>query len=415
MSVSTMMSGYHSTNLDRVAFDAVRSFADLFGREATWLVGAPGRVNLIGEHTDYNGGYVLPMTIDRHVVIAASPAPPANVRRMRVHSLSVGASTDIALDADVSRGDPRWSNYVRGVVAGFQRLLSSRGVGIPAVDVVIASSLPQGGGLASSAALEVATANLLEQVMGLDLAPLEKAHLCQTAEHDYAGVPCGIMDQLICAQGDATGPLLIDCATLERRRVPLGDQAVTVLVSNTNVRHSLADGAYAQRRAECESAARSLGVGHLCETDIHEVESTRDVLGAVVYRRARHVLTESARTTKAADLLEAGDLDGVGALMYESHRSLRDDYEVSCPELDVLVDAARELGNAAGVFGARMTGGGFGGCTVTLLRADQVETVKRELARRYEQRTGRTLDAFVSRPGPRGGKIDASRAGRGTA
>lgn len=411
-----MTFGKHSIALERVAHDAVRGFVDRFGGPPTWLVAAPGRVNLIGEHTDYNGGYVLPMTIDRHVVIAASPAAGSDQRRMRVHSVAAAASAEIGLETEVHPGSPPWSNYVRGVVAGFQKRLSHLSHGpaeIPSVDAVVASNLPQGAGLASSAALEVATANLLEVLTGVELTGMEKALLCQMAEHDYAGVPCGLMDQLICVHGDAGGPLLIDCLTQKARQVPLADGGVTVLISNTDVRHRLADGAYAQRRAECESAARDLGVACLREASLDAVESAREALGAVLHRRARHVVTENARTVKAAELLEIGDLDGVGALMYESHRSLRDDYEVSCPELDVLVDAARDLGIRAGVYGARMTGGGFGGCTVTLMRTDQVEAVVLELGRRFERRTGRPLEAFVSRPASGGGKLDAGRSGLG--
>ncbi|HXX68975.1 MAG TPA: galactokinase [Polyangiaceae bacterium] len=404
--------GTHSYGLERVAIDATRAFSDRFGRAPAWLVAAPGRINLIGEHTDYNGGYVLPMTIDRYVVIAASPAAALHGRRMTIHSESLGSTADIGLDAEVGRGAPAWSNYVRGVLAGFQKRLAERRLEIPAVDALIASNLPRGGGLSSSAALEVATANLLELVTGLRLASLEKALMCQTAEHDYAGVPCGLMDQLVCVQGDARGPLLIDCRAQVARRVPL-DDGVTVLISNTGIRHALADGAYAQRRAECEAAARRLGVACLREADVDTVEGARQILGPVGHRRARHVVTENARTVRAAELLEVGDLDGVGALMYESHCSLRDDYEVSCPELDVLVDAAREIGSAAGVYGARMTGGGFGGCAITLLRTNPVEAVARELERRFERFTGRSLDAFVSRPADGGGRLDPGRFGIG--
>jgi galactokinase len=238
-----------SVYLRSAAVDAAREFEERFGRPAVYLAAAPGRVNLIGEHTDYNGGYVLPMTIDRWVVIAAAPVATPGTRVLRVHSTLVGESVEIEVDGETGRRGPQWSSYVRGVVAGFRRLLVAQGGAIPAVDALIASNVPAGGGLASSAALEVATAHLIELLTGLELSPLDRALLCQRAEHDYAGVPCGLMDQLVCAQGEDAGLLLIDCGTQTARPISMGDEAVTILIANTNVRHSLGDGAYAQRRA----------------------------------------------------------------------------------------------------------------------------------------------------------------------
>jgi galactokinase len=252
--------------------------------------------------------------------------------------------------------------------------------------------------LSSSAALEVATATLLETVTGTTLDPVDKARLCQKAEHEFAGVPCGLMDQLVCILGEDKGPMLIDCRSEMTRTVPVADRAACIVIANSNVRHSLGDGAYARRRAECESAARQLGVVSLRDATTEMVDAARHTLGPVLHRRARHVVTENARTLEAADALEGGDVQSAGSLFYDSHRSLRDDYEVSCTELDVLVDVARELGERSGVYGARMTGAGFGGCTVTLVRAGSGEAVARELRRRYERRTGHTIDAFVTLP-----------------
>jgi galactokinase len=377
-----------------LAGDAQRAFELRFNLPATWLVTAPGRVNLIGDHTDYSGGFVLPMAIERRTVIAAAPGTPVGPPRLQLHSAALNASVDIALDTSHRPGDPAWSNYIRGVVAGFER----RGVRVPPLRALVVSNLPLGGGLSSSAALEVALATLLETVTATALEPVEKARLCQAAEQEFAGVPCGLMDPLICIFGVESGPVLIDCRSALTRAVPLRDSAVSVLIADSNVRHSLGDGAYAQRRAECESAARLLGVPSLRDATPEMIDVAERTLGPVLHSRARHVVSENARTLEAASALEGGAIEQVGSLMYESHRSLRDDYRVSCEELDVLVDAARDLGEDWGVYGARMTGGGFGGCAVALVKTSHVEAASRELRRCYEKRTGRTLTTFVSAP-----------------
>ena len=373
---------------------AARAFAEQFGGAPRWAVAAPGRVNLIGEHTDYNSGFVLPMAIERYTVVAAGPDPAGSALRLRLHSTVLRATAEIDLGARQTRGQPRWANYARGVVAGFQR----RGIAIPALSAVVHSDVPLGSGLSSSAALEVAIATILEVVTGSTMAPLEKARLCREAEHEFAEVPCGLMDQLVCVFGRDRGPLLIDCLSNELRTVSLDRADVSVLIANTKVRHSLGDGEYARRRTECELAARQLGVDSLRQATMPLLDAARDSLGETIHRRARHVVTENARTLEAVKAFERGDLEAVGGLFYESHRSLRDDFEVSCRELDILVDAARELGREFGVYGSRMTGGGFGGCTVSLVDTNRVDALSRALGARYEEQTGIRLDAFVSRP-----------------
>ena len=390
----TEPSRHSGRSLQDLAAAAARAFKDRFGIPARWLVAAPGRVNLIGEHTDYNGGFVLPMAIDRHTVVAAAPVGSSRPRRLTLQSAMTSSLVEVPLDEPQQRGEPAWSNYVRGVVAGFDR----RGASIPALRALIASDVPIGAGLSSSAALEVALATLLEVATGTTLDPKEKARLCQTAEHEFAGVPCGLMDQLVSILAEETGPLLIDCRSEVTRTVPLSDSTVSVLIANSHVRHALGDGAYARRRAECERAALLLGIESLRDATVENVDDARDVLGPVLSRRARHVVTENARTLDAARAFEAGAAREAGSFLYESHRSLRDDFEVSCAELDALVDTARELGESAGVYGARMTGGGFGGCTITLASTDRVETVAAELHRQYERRFERPLETFVSRP-----------------
>ncbi|HMC95676.1 MAG TPA: galactokinase [Polyangia bacterium] len=372
---------------------AARVFAERFGTAPRWLAVAPGRVNLIGEHTDYNGGYVLPLAIDRHVVIAGGPAA-ADSGRVRAYSAALDASVDIRLDGSEAPGEPAWANYLRGVVSAF----CERGLVPAPVDAAIVSDVPLGGGLSSSAALEVATATLLEAVTGAVLDPREKARICRQAEHEFAGVPCGLMDQLASVMGDEAGALLIDCRFEVVRVVPFADPAVSVLICNTNVKHALADGAYARRRTECAEASRQLGVPSLRDATPAMVEAARGIFDPVVRRRARHVTTENHRTLAAATHLEAREFAEVGALMYESHRSLRDDFEVSSAELDTLVDVAGEIGAAGGVLGARMTGGGFGGCTVTLVRTEHVGAVAETLANEYRNRTGHSATSFVSRP-----------------
>src|SRR6185369_15501800 len=379
---------------DVLSRTAASEFTARFGRPPRWVVAAPGRVNIIGEHTDYSGGLVLPMAIDRYTVIAAAPAPTDAGLRLRLHSAAVDQSVDIPLSATPAPGEPGWANYARGVVAGF----GARGLVAPALDALVVSDVPLGGGLSSSAAFEVATATLLEAALGTRLDPTDKARLCRQAEHDYAMVPCGIMDQLISVLGDERGALLIDCRTQQARVVPFADPSVSLLISNSNVRHSLGDGAYAERKAATVEAAQRLGVAELGLATPDTVAAAEAKLGALLHRRARHVVTENARTRAAADALAAGDWRAAGALMYESHRSLRDDFEVSAPELDTLVDLARDIGEAGGVFGSRMTGGGFGGCTVTLAASDRTAAIGDRLAREYQGRHGRALTWFVSRP-----------------
>ena len=259
-----------------------------------------------------------------------------------------------------------WSNYPVGVIAGFL----ARGAKLGGFDALIHSTVPLGGGLSSSAALEVATATLLEAITGQKLDPVDKALLCQKAEHDYAGMPCGIMDQFISVMGKQDHLLLLDCRSRKPELVPMTDPSMALLIINTNVKHELTGGEYAKRRAQCEQAAKALGVASLRDADAEMLERARGKMDEVVYRRARHVIGEIERTLHAAEGVRASNWPTVGQLMYASHNSLRDDYEVSCPELDAVVDIALDIGPKGGVSGCRMTGGGFGGCAVALVRTD---------------------------------------------
>jgi galactokinase len=378
--------------LELLAKAAADEFARRLRRPPRWLVAAPGRVNLIGEHTDYNDGFVLPMAIDRHVVIAADRVPAQAPARL--FSTAFDQWATVTVRGSITPGPGGWASYVQGVIAGCLAV----GLDAGPFEAVIHTDLPLGGGLSSSAALEVATATLLEAMTGRRLDPLQKVLLCQKAEHDFAGVPCGVMDQFSSVLGRADTLLLLDCRALTVERTPLSDPEVLVLIVNSNVKHALTDGGYAARRQQCEAAARILGVPALRDATHEQLDERRDALGDVPYRRARHVVSEIARTVAAAAALRRGDWAEVGRLMYASHASLRDDFAVSCAELDLLVDLAAALGPAGGVIGSRMTGGGFGGCTVSLVRRESVDPIARHIREGYLQRTGRPATVFVTRP-----------------
>jgi galactokinase len=372
--------------------DAV--FRERFGRPPVLAAAAPGRVNLIGEHVDYCGGFVLPMAIERETVMAAAPRPVAGGAPVaRVHSTAFQETIELPLvpGGSLPSDTPGWSRYVAGVIAGFL----DRGTTIPSFDAVIDSTVPLGGGLSSSASLEVATATLLAALADHAISPLDLVLMCQRAEQEFAGVPCGVMDQCASALCTADHLLLLDCRSLDSVQVPFHRPDLLVLVTNSNVRHSLDDGGYAARRADCERAAAILGVASLREATLVRVEASRGELGDRGFRRARHVVTEIARTQAAATALTHGRWDDMGALMAESHASLRDDFEVSCPELDLLVERAA---GEPGVIGTRMTGGGFGGCTVTLVEAARAEAVMATVARGYRLETGRECTLFTTRP-----------------
>ena len=378
-------------SLNLIADRAAELFARCFGHAPRWVVAAPGRVNLIGEHTDYNDGFVLPMAIERHIVIAGDTNTS---REVTLHSVTTGETARFSVRPKVEPGEPGWSNYVRGVIAGFPK----SGKKLAAFDAVIESTLPLGGGLASSAALEVAAATLLEAMTGQVLDPIEKALLCQRAEHDFAGVPCGIMDQFTSILARENHALLLDCRSRTTTPVPMTDPAVTVLIINTNTRHKLAESEYGKRRSQCEAAARALKVPALRDATREALEAARGQMDPVIFRRARHVITENERTLQMARAIQASDWPAVGQLMYASHASLRDDYEVSCPELDMVVEMAQGIGAAGGVIGCRMTGGGFGGCAVSLVKPEAVRLITRGLDEAYEKKTGRQSTIFSSRP-----------------
>jgi galactokinase len=368
------------------------AFSAHFGRAPRWLSSAPGRVNLIGEFTDFNDGFVLPMAIERRTMIAAAPN---GTNQVVLRSEATGESVSIDL-AVAPRPDAkgRWANYPKGVLAGFLE----RGHSVPGFDALIATNVPIGAGLSSSAALETAMASLLEVIGGIELEPNDKILLCQKAEHVYAGVPCGIMDQFISALGRAGEVLLLDCRSLQPTWLPLADPFVSVLVINTNVKHELSSSAYAERRKHCEIAAQVMGVPSLRDATPEMLRQSADMLDEMSVRCARHVISEIDRTVRAADCIRDSRWSDLGQLMYASHASLKDDYEVSCRELDAVVEIARAIGLPGGVFGCRMTGGGFGGCAVALIQTAARERLIHDIGAAYKRHTGKDGALFVSHP-----------------
>ena len=379
--------------MEDVVSRARAAFSAHFGKAPRWLASAPGRVNLIGEFTDFNDGFVLPMAIERRTVIAAAP----NVYPDRIVLRSEATGETVTVDlAEVLRPQSkgRWANYPKGVLAGFlESGLRPRGF-----DAVIHSTVPIGAGLSSSAALETAMATLLETITGVTLDPIDKILLCQKAEHTFAGVPCGIMDQFISALGRSGQVMLLDCRSKQPTWLPWSDPAVAVLVINTNVKHELSSSGYADRRKSCENAARAMGVPSLREATLEKLREVSSSLDELSVRCARHVIGEIERTVQAAECIRRSDWVNFGRLMGESHVSLRDDYAVSCFELDTAVEIAKGIGREGGVFGCRMTGGGFGGCAVALIETASQEAIVREIAAAYLRRTGIEATLFVSRP-----------------
>lgn len=366
-------------SVSELVAEARRVYEQSFGGDGPQVaVCAPGRVNLIGEHIDYNQGFVLPMALPMVTVVVGSRTSGQSASIITAaKDVEEPRRVDFDLPNDkalLSPGKPSWANYVKGVVQHY------RAPPVPGFRAVIASSVPLGGGLSSSASLEVAMYTFLQQLKPDDGDKVAKAVACQKAEHTHAGVPCGIMDQFVSVLGREAHALLIDCRSLEATPVPLSDPGLVILISNSNVKHSLTGSEYPSRRRQCEEAAAILEKASLRDATLKDLEDAKSRLDDETYRRARHVIEEIERTAQAAEALKKGAYKEFGKLMVESHNSLRDLYEVSCKELDELVSAAVEV---EGVFGSRMTGGGFGGCTVTLLQAEAIDRTMQNMQERY--------------------------------
>jgi galactokinase len=368
----------------------IQEFKQLFGTPPVFTVRAPGRVNLIGEHTDYNDGFVLPIAIDRAVWIALRPRDD---RRVVIHSLDFGQTAEFSLTG-LRHQKAGWAEYLKGIAWALQEAKHS----LAGWEGVLAGDVPVGAGLSSSAALELAAACAFAAVSGLAWEPAAMAKIGQRAENEWVGMNCGIMDQMISAGGQADHALLIDCRSLETEPVPLPPGSA-VVVLDTATRRGLVDSAYNERRAQCEAAARFFLVPALRDVSVEQVQAlseagSRPVLDDLTLRRARHVVTENARTLQAAEAMRRGDAAALGQLMDASHASLRDDFEVSSDELNVIVRCARQQD---GCYGARMTGGGFGGCAVALVRDHTAKKFSTAVAACYQQATGITPAIYVCR------------------
>ena len=354
------------------------------------LVRAPGRVNLIGEHTDYNGGLVLPAAIDKEVVFAVGLN---GTDTARLFSYDKQEFQEVALDQGVLQpGSTLWANYLAGVVAQFQQ----RGIAVPGFDCVFGGSVPMGAGLSSSAAVECGLAFALNELLKTGLSRLKLARLSQQAEHEFAGVQCGIMDQFASLHGRAGHAVQLDCRSMEYHYFPFNSDAYHLVLCNSGVKHALADSAYNTRRQECERGVAIIrrhvpATQSLRDVTLAQLETHRAELGLVVYRRCRYVVEENLRVVAACQYLAAGNMPAFGQQMYASHAGLRDDYEVSCPELDVLVQVAQAHPR---VLGARMMGGGFGGCTINLLPAHAVADFITTATLAYQEQLNRPLETY---------------------
>ncbi|MFH1905575.1 MAG: galactokinase [bacterium] len=371
------------------------TYQEFFKKDSQDLltVSAPGRINLIGEHTDYNGGFVLPIAIDRNIYIAGTKR---NDRIIRVYSINYDQDVQFDIDSIQFNKEKMWVNYMGGVLNSLLEIKAD----INGADIVFGGDIPEGAGLSSSAALEVATAYFFKTLFDLEISSIEMIKLCQRAENKFVGVNCGIMDQFVSMLGKKDHALFLDCRDLSYKNILLKLEGFNVVVCNTNVKRELASSEYNKRRATCERAVSSLKrflpqIETLRDVSIEEFEKYKDSLDEIAQKRCKHVLYENRRVLNAVNALGKNDILEFGRLMNESHESLKSDYEVSCFELDIMVDIARSIN---GVIGARMTGGGFGGCTVNIVKKDVIDKFVRVVSKEYQKRTGIKSQIYICNP-----------------
>ena len=372
--------------LERIA----ATYQQQFGQAPELLVSAPGRVNLIGEHTDYNDGFVLPVAIDKKIIIGGSRRADDVVR---LYSLNFGEFQEFSISSLVKQNT--WSDYVKGVVSE----LLQDGHHLRGFNAVLEGNVPRASGLSSSAAIEVASAFFMAQMFQLSMSGEEMAKLCQRAENRFVGVNCGIMDQFISRLGKLGHALLIDCRDLRYQLVPFEVEGCSIVMCNSNVKRQLVDSAYNERRSQCEEGVRLLkaklpAIAALRDVTSAQLQAHAALLPPLTFQRCRHVVTENERVMQAVEALNANNIARFGELLNQSHESLRDDYQVSCKELDILVELARSVN---GTIGSRMTGAGFGGCTVSLVQDSAVETFRQVIVEKYKERTGITADVYISK------------------
>lgn len=379
--------------IDKVA----SAFTEMTGQAPAKLIQAPGRVNLIGEHTDYNDGFVLPCAIDYQAVVAASPRTDSIVRVVSVDYGNQVNEFDISQPLEFDQ-DLMWVNYIRGVIS----VLLNKGFTFSGADIAVSGNVPQGAGLSSSAALEVVIGQTFKTLYELDVSQQQLALIGQEAENNFVGCNCGIMDQLISAEGEANHALLIDCRSLETKAVAMPEEMAVVII-NSNKKRGLVDSEYNTRREQCEAAAKGLGVSSLRDVSEAMFAENSASLDPIVAKRARHVITENARTLAASEALKANDMAKLSVLMEQSHASMRDDFEITVPEVDGLVDIVKQVIGAEG--GVRMTGGGFGGCIVALMPPALVDDVCQAVEQKYQALTGLKESIYVCKAMPGAGAI----------
>jgi galactokinase len=379
----------------------VERFQTRFGAEPH-VYRAPGRVNLIGEHTDYNDGFAMPAAIEFYCWVAVGVRED---RKLSVYSEEFSAAAEADLSSEAPQPSKTWSDYPVGVALQLERA----GFKLRGANLLIESEVPMGAGLSSSAAIEVATALALSEQSGWTPGRVQLAQLCQKAENEFVGARVGIMDQFVSLHGQQNHALMLDCRSLSFESLLIPD-SVKLVISNTMVKHELASSEYNRRRADCEEAVRRLakalpGISALRDVNLEQLEQNRNLLTEVIYKRALHIVTENARVLDSAEALHSGDVARFGMRMAESHRSLRDLYEVSCKELDLMVDLAYQQ---KGVFGARMTGGGFGGATINLVDARYAGEFKEKMAKSYQRETGLVPQIYICKPAEGAGPFSNS-------
>jgi len=372
------------------------SFISLYGagENETHLFFSPGRVNLIGEHTDYNGGYVFPCALSFGTYLAVRKN---GERLVRFATTNFDHRGEVKLDEPFEKEGKSWINYPVGVLNEFRKLA----IEIEGVDLLYSGDIPNGAGLSSSASIEMVTAFAMNEIFGFGKDRMELVKISQNAENNFVGVNCGIMDQFASGMGAADHALFLNCDTLDYERVPLKLEGMKIVIANTNKRRGLADSKYNERRAQCESAVEALRTGknirHLSDLNLDEFHTLSHLItDETEKKRARHVITENDRTLRAIEALNKGDIEFFGQLMNQSHDSLRDDYDVTGKELDTLVEEARKID---GTIGSRMTGAGFGGCTVSIVKEEEVASFIRDVGSGYKKRTGLTADFYVAEIG----------------
>ena len=367
-----------------------RAFHSHFGATPYHVIRAPGRVNLIGEHTDYNDGFVLPCAVQYHTLVAVAPRSDDQVHAL---ALDLQSETDaFHLGEKIAfHHDQMWSNYLRGVCLEMR----SRGCPLRGCNIAITGNVPQGAGLSSSASLEIAVIRALALISGITMSGREMAIIGQAAENNFVGCACGIMDQLISAEGKTGAALLVDCRSLEMTALAL-PEALSLLVVNSNVQRGLVDSEYNARRAQCEAAAAHFGVHSLRDVELVELDRAESDMDPIIARRARHVLEENQRVLDTVQAFRTGDIHRIGRLMADSHRSMRDLFEITTPEIDSLVEIIAGVGGNRG--GARMTGGGFGGCVVALLEHELIDPACAAIASSYPSRTGLQASIYPASP-----------------